>query len=228
MKLTEMLAAVLVPRCCHLCATPLLPTEKCVCGKCLASLTLSGFSNIPHNGVEKRLEGLVDFQRASAVYVYERGNDLSRLVHDFKYHGYPSLARELGFRMADSLAYTDFFTDIDAVTYVPLHWTRLLTRGYNQAQMLAEGVSRRLGLPVVPTLSSRWHVSQTRRTLQQRSGNAQGKYKALPSVSTLPYRHILLIDDVCTTGSTLVAALTALYTRTSALRVSVLTLGATV
>lgn len=227
MKWMEAIADVFMPRCCHLCGASLLDHEQYLCEGCLTSLPATGFHKDPANPVVQRLAGQIRFERAAAVYFYERGNQVSVLVHDFKYHGYASLAQMLGKQMGLQLIHSPFFNDIDAVTYVPLHWSRHMTRGYNQAQMLALGLSEVLGVPCTDTLSARRHISQTRQSLTQRTSNPRGKYSALPHVSSMSGQHLLLVDDVCTTGATLIAACRALLAANSALRVSMLTLAAT-
>ena len=162
-----------------------------------------------------------------AVYYYVRGNNVSRLVHDFKYHNMPKLARWLGTQMYGELVFTDFFSDIDAVVPVPLHWTRRLRRGYNQAEEIAAGLCESAGLPVARLLRARMHISQTRRTLRQRADNASGKYYAVRE-DGYDGLHLLVVDDVCTTGSTLIAAVRALAEVYPQSRISVLTLAATV
>lgn len=215
------------PRLCHLCETPLTGDEQYVCSECLARLPRTGYLFTPHNPVEQRLAGIVPFERVTSVFIYVRGNDISTLIQDFKYRNFPGLARFLGRIVYDELLFTDFFTDIDMIVPVSLHWTRLLRRTYNQAEMLAAGIAERAKLPLRHLLSARMHISQTHRTLAQRVSNARGKYYAKPQPG-ITDPHILLVDDVCTTGSTLIAAATALHEAYPSARLSILTLAATV
>lgn len=221
------LLSLVYPRLCLLCSERLVGDEQFVCGSCREMFPKTGFLDARHNAVEQRLAGMVRFDRAMAVYYYVRGNNVSRLVHDFKYHNMPKLARWLGTQMYGELVFTDFFSDIDAVVPVPLHWTRRLRRGYNQAEEIAAGLCESAGLPVARLLRARMHISQTRRTLRQRADNASGKYYAVRE-DGYDGLHLLVVDDVCTTGSTLIAAVRALAEVYPQSRISVLTLAATV
>lgn len=215
------------PRLCHLCEEPLIGDEEYICDLCLSRLPRTGYLNRPDNAVEQRFAGIFPFEHATSVFFYVRGNDISTLIQDFKYRNFPGLARRLGRLAYDELIFTDFFSDIDVIVPVPLHWTRRLRRTYNQAEMLATGIADRAHLPLRHLLRARMHVSQTHRTLAQRSANARGKYYAVscPDITT---QHILLVDDVCTTGSTLTVAAEALTAAYPQVRLSILTLAATV
>lgn len=219
---------IVYPRLCHLCDSSLLSDEKCVCRSCLASLSRTGRNSGNLNPVAERLAGIVPYVDAAGVFLYSPGNSVSRLVYDFKYHGYGTLARRMGQVMFDEMVYSDFFTDVDALVPVPIHWLRRMRRTYNQSRMLALGIADRTGIPVADVLRARRHKSQTRLHGSTRRMNTSGKYRAVRSDTLSPDAHVVLIDDVCTTGSTVSEAARALLAEYPSIKISVLTYAVTV
>lgn len=199
---------------CPGCATLLveLPLPRCsqcggaadsalaVCGECL------------RNGPRR-------WRHAVSVFAY--GGTVRDLVHRLKYGGQPYLARFLGRRMAR--AWEAHGTGVpDAVVPVPLHWWRRLRRGYNQAGLLADEVSQVLGLPLLPALvRTRATRRQALLDIDRRQANVRGVFALRPRWSVRG-RHVLLLDDVLTTGHTLGEAARTLHAA-GALAVSVLT-----
>lgn len=216
------------PPLCHLCDCRLLPDEQFVCSGCMAGLSRSGCNSGSINPVAERLAGIVPYVEAAGVFIYSPGNSVARLTYDFKYHGYGGLARRMGQAMYDEMIYSDFFTDIDALVPVPIHWLRRMRRTYNQSEMLARGISDRSGIPVVDVLRARRHKSQTRLQGAKRRMNTSGKYRTVKSDRLASDAHVVLVDDVCTTGSTVCEAARALLTQYPSLTISVLTYAVTV
>ncbi len=161
-----------------------------------------------------------------AVSVYAYGGYLRELVHRFKYRGATMLAPVFARRMATS--WLDFGTDggLQAITPVPLHSFKELQRGYNQAELLAEGVGRRLGLPVRRLLRRRgWSRQQAQLDLDQRRINVKGIFR-VADPDAVEGLHVLLVDDVLTTGATLAAAAdTLLAAKAASVRVLTLARG---
>lgn len=171
--------------------------------------------------------GSVRIERAVAPFIYTPDSRISRIVQDFKYRGFQSLAVEMGRILALEASVTGIFHDVDYIQPVPLHLIKLWKRGYNQALLLAKGVSRETGIPVIDLLKAiRHHRTQTGLDHEQRKLNTSGIF-AVKKPESLPGRHILLIDDICTTGSTLVSAANAMLQAVPDSKISVLTLGVT-
>lgn len=225
------------PRRCVVCENELDDdNENFVCLACLGTLPVTGFHKILNNPFEERFAGKFPFDRGTAVYFYERSAPISQIVHGFKYHNLPGLATEMGREIVRELHDSDFFDDIDLIIPVGSHFLRLLERGYNQTCMLAKGISEETGIPVADCLRMRrYHVSQTKKTAEQRIHSTKRLFKVLPRrlepfySLQAPNRtlHVLLIDDICTTGSTLLAAADALLDYDPSLQLRLLTLACT-
>ena len=186
----------------------------------------------PLTDMEERLYQVPGLQRASFWMLYRPRNSIGTLIKRMKYHGVPGLGLQLGAAMAAEFAAIGYFSDIQAIVPVPIHPLRRLKRGYNQTEYLARGIGRATGLPVLNMLRVRRHASQTTRTHRERRSNVMGLFSARRGV-TIPagIRHLLLVDDVCTTGSTLLNAAWALAelgrSQGTDLHISILTLAST-
>lgn len=217
----------LFPRHCHICDAPLTQVESYVCSTCLARLPRTNYHRMPMNFMEQRFLGLVPFQRAAGHFFYSREGELSTLIQDFKYRHFGGLARRMGRLMGDELIITGFLSDIDLIVPVPMHWLKKGKRGYNQTEKIARGLSEATGINMSLELKAvRGHRTQTSLSREQRLANTAGIFLA-PHPERLHGRHILLLDDVCTTGATLSEAARALLNAVPDCRVSFLTLGVT-
>lgn len=166
---------------------------------------------------------LVD--RAASMFHYYRNTPATWPVISAKYRSRPSILSYLGHIYASEIEASGFFEGVDAIVPVPVHWTRRITRGYNQTDYLARGLSDATGLPVRRNLLTlpRRHETQTRRTAASRAANVDHTFAAR-SVSDPP-AHILLVDDIITTGSTMHDCLRALHETFPQSRLSVLSIG---
>lgn len=177
--------------------------------------------------MEKRLIPFAKIERATGVFFYTPDTKLSQLVQDFKYRHFPSLAIECGKIIGTELRDTGFFSGVDFLVPVPLFWFKKLRRGYNQTELIAEGIGRIIGLPVSRALRAvRPHPTQTGLDHEARRKNVAGKFRLADSRS-FGGKHIMLVDDICTTGSTLVAAASAILSAQPYALVSALTFGVT-
>lgn len=177
--------------------------------------------------MEQRFAGIVPFERATGHFFYKSGSELSQLMQDLKYRRFRNLARYMGELMGNELMMTGFLSDIDAVVPIPMHFLKKAFRGYNQTEEIAHGISRATGLRVDRSLRARRpHATQTALSIEGRQQNLKDVF-TLRSNHTLDGKHILILDDVCTTGTTLIEAAQTILNATSAAKVSFLTLGVT-
>ncbi len=219
---------ILFPRLCRVCSEPLAEDESHICAFCLEALPRSLYHLREHHPMEERFAGIIPFARATSWLLYSRGSAVADLIHDFKYRHLPSLAHELGCVMGDEMMSCGVLGDVDALMPVPMHVLKRARRGYNQAESLARGVGEGSGLPVISNLrAARSHRSQTRLTLTQRARNLSGVF-TVARPSELEGRHICIVDDVCTTGSTLLSAAEAVLSAAPGCRLSLLALASTV
>ncbi|WP_280120111.1 ComF family protein [Sangeribacter muris] len=179
------------------------------------------------NPMEQRFAGIFPFERGSGHFFYAGDSDLSALMHDLKYRHYKGLAEEMGKIVAQELITTPFLSDIDMILPIPMHFLKKARRGYNQTEEIAKGIHSITGIPVKTNLrATRPHRTQTKLTFDERRNNTKGIFKVTEECE-LKGKHILLLDDVCTTGSTLTSAATEILQAAPTSRISLLTIGVT-
>lgn len=213
------------PRTCACCGKLLSSQEEGVCISCMASLPATGILNTPENEMERRFWGIYPIERATSLYYYARGGAVASILHGMKYHGRKRLCRQMGRIMGAELMGTGFFDGIDFIIPVPLHKNRMRERGYNQSELLARGISEITSIPVLTDVMRRIHnnATQTHKSAFERWENTEGLFGVMEKATLLSGKHILLIDDVLTTGATISACLDAMKIVNS-VRVSVITL----
>lgn len=220
----DALVSLFLPSECHLCGRPLPATRRFLCTDCLVSLPLSGYDPATSPLTDRLLSLGASSGKGTAWLRYRPGNAAATLIHDFKYRGFSFLARSLGREAATSLELTGFFDDIDLIVPVPLHFTRRIKRGYNQAEMIACGVADVTGIPVSDALRAvRPHGSQTKLSGTSRAANVKGVFRvSRPEILT--GKRILLVDDVFTTGATLLEAASEIASASPGARIGALAL----
>jgi len=216
------------PRLCVVCGRRLAPTERSLCSVCVMHLPRTLYQFEPDsNPMAKLFWYLTPVERAAALMFYEPHAEMARMVYQLKYANRPDIGEDLGRLMANEMHYARFFEGIDALVPVPLSRKRMRQRGYNQSEMLARGISDITRLPVITRAVGRKHFrqSQTHLSRYERQENVADMF-FLVDGSLLQHKHVLLIDDICTTGSTLMACINAIKP-VEGIRISVLTLGFT-
>lgn len=216
------------PRLCVVCGQRLVPTERSLCSVCLFHLPRTDFHQKPlDNPMAQLFWGLAPIEKAAALFYYHPHSETAQLVYRLKYNNRPDIGEDIGRVMANELQATDFFSDIDVLLPVPLASKRLRQRGYNQSEQLAKGISDITHLPIVTKALRRKHFQQSQTTLNrwQRQENVEDTFW-LKDGSQLQDKHVLLIDDICTTGATLISCANTLKD-IEGIRISVLTLGFT-
>ncbi len=219
-------ADVWMPRRCAVCDKVLGDAHEWICPDCLTRMPVTGFHLHDENRMEMLFRGKVLIERATAYFYYRRGDPYANILHDIKYRNMPLMGQWLTERYGNELSQCGWLDDIDAVVPVPLHRRKLAQRGYNQSEYLARGIGRAAGIEVVPALcATRRHETQTRKTAVERHANVADTYAAVADcVTSLEGKHVLIVDDVITTGSTLVACAAALKVALHDIRISILTL----
>lgn len=226
--LRRLLNTVLPPMC-EVCGTRLSPSEGGLCAACVMRLPRTGFALHPEdNDLAHLFWGRVDVERAASLVYYRPKSDTARLILSLKYDHKPTLCAELGRAMAAEFAAHGFFSGIDAIVPVPLTRMRRLQRGYNQSERIAQGVSSITGIPVETRAVRRtvFSTSQTQLDRWRRMDNVDGKFALADGAQSLAGKHILIVDDIITTGATVAACASALNVLPG-VRISVASLGFT-
>ncbi len=216
------LVALLFPPLCPACGRPLVPGEEFVCTYCRVSAPLTEYWNRADNPVFRKFWGLVPVERAAAFLFYVRDSEWRHLIHGFKYRGAWRAARSAGSWFGRYLADSGLYATVDLVVPLPLHPLKFLRRGYNQTEYISEGIAAQLGVDLdrASVVRSRNTASQALRPHRERAANVEGAF-AVRRPERLAGKHILLVDDVMTTGSTLVACIEAILGAVPDCRVSV-------
>ncbi len=203
-SVSQLLASVLdivAPRICPCCGKALCQGERLICAKCLMEMPWYDNNSKNENHFIRQMLPDVVVERAFFLFNYAKNASSSSLIKKIKYAHHNETGRKIGQMMGTRMKALGMLNGVDGVVPVPLHWTRKLQRGYNQSEMIADGISLAGGVPVLPHLAKRVRrtSTQTQKTHSERRENLQGAFKAKPA----PQRHLLVVDDVLTTGSTL-------------------------
>ncbi len=184
-----------------------------LCTACLADLPLARFHDDPENRVEQLFKGRVNLRAASSFLLFNRSGVAQRLLHRLKYKADTPIGRELGRMMATDIQDSERFKKIDILLAVPLHRSKERRRGFNQSQVIIEGMQQILHLPSLRNELIRIEStgSQTRRGRIARWHNVKEAF-AVRDPEKFRDKHILLVDDVVTTGATIEACVNALGT----------------
>ena len=203
--------------------------EECLVAREISTDATITTSN-PDGGNPNKSAQRERYAYAAALFFYRAESDYSKITRCIKYQGRLEVGKHFGRLLGERLAGSSLFSDVDAVVPVPLHWLRRWKRGYNQAEVIASGVAECLGIPMRPYILRRIRRTrtQTRLSIAEKRANVSGAFAipAKPPAEPTPFRHILLVDDVFTTGSTLYACYAALRSVfPPSVRISVATLG---
>ncbi len=194
------------PRKCNHCGNNLDKTEAEVCKKCLFEIPKTNFHTDLENPVCKSFWGRVKVEFASSEFYFTQKSILQNLLHHLKYHNKKELAFELGKYMGTRLLSRNTFKDCDILIPVPLHPSKKKKRGYNQSEWIAKGLSEKLNIPLDTTTLLR-HInskSQTKKSRDERWENVRSAFN-VRKTDDFSAKHILLVDDVITTGATIEA-----------------------
>ena len=198
--------SLLLPRICHGCGNQLLRNEKVICTGCYVLIPKTNFHLSPENPVEKLFWGRCLIERAAAFSYYTRDSRIRRMIHHLKYRGASEIGTELGRIYGNSLKNSDFLKGIDLIIPVPLHPSKKRQRGYNQSDLISMGISDASGIPVGTDILKRTTVTgtQTRKSRYDRWTNVNDIFR-VTCPQRLEGKHVLIVDDVITTGSTIEA-----------------------
>ncbi len=200
------LLSLFFPQVCPVCGGMLVGGEKIVCLKCLSDIPLSYFWKWRDNPAELLLRERIEIAEATTLLLYRKESSWKEIIHNFKYNGDKPAGRYLSEMLGKKIAVSGYFSGIDIIVPVPLHPLKKWKRGFNQASVIAYELGKFMGKPVIEGVLKRGRYSST-----QTSKDRKGRIRSVEGAFYLkhPERfsdlHILLVDDVLTTGATIEA-----------------------
>ncbi|MBK0381205.1 ComF family protein [Mucilaginibacter segetis] len=199
-------ASLIFPQICAACHNGLMANETILCTDCLYNLPKTNFHLQSDNIVARQFWGKLPIEAAYALFYFNKGGSVQKMMHHFKYDGMYKIGTLLGGIAAGQLMLNKTFTSVDVIIPVPLHKKRLKQRGYNQSECFAKGLAPKLNARVETNNLVRIVAThtQTHKSRFARFENMQEVFTVLDP-ERLMNKHILLVDDIITTGSTLEA-----------------------
>lgn len=219
---------ILAPRSCYVCGRRLAVSEQVMCASCNRHLPRTHFELNPYeNEMAKLFWGRIPIERAAALFYYYAQSEVSHVIYALKYDYHPEVGEALGRMTAVEFGVAGFFENIDFIVPIPLTRSRRRKRGYNQSEEIAQGVSEVTGIPILKNVVRRiqFYGSQTHKNRLERVENVENAFELINS-TLIVGKHVLLIDDIVTTGATVCSCAETLQ-RDGRVKISVLALGCT-
>ena len=215
---------LLYPNLCVVCGENLQRNEQHICLTCLNAIPKTNYHLQPDNPIEKRFWGKVPVYRATAFFFFQKGSPFQKLLHALKYKGNKEIGELIGKYAAIDLLDSPDFKSVDVIIPVPLHPSKYKKRGYNQSEWIGKGLSLILEKPqdFSTLLRIKENTTQTKKSVFERYENTEGIFECA-DLNTLEGKHVLLVDDVLTTGSTIEACINALL-KIDGIKISIFTL----
>lgn len=214
------------PRLCVVCGQRLTVSEDVICTKCNLHLPRTDFHQDPYeNEMAKLFWHQIPVERVTALFYYESHAETANILYELKYKGHPEVGEVMGRLMAKELQPSGFFDGIDGIVPIPLAKKRQRQRGYNQSLEIARGINAITSLPIYNKVVRRkaFEGSQTNKGRWERNENVEGVFE-LKDASAIQGKHLLMVDDVVTTGATVIACVQELC-KAGNVKVSVIALG---
>jgi len=199
-------AHLLFPHHCEGCGTDVLDKSQLLCGQCITALPETRFLQVEDNPIARTFYGRIPLQQAGAAYFFTKESLLQHLVFQLKYRNNAAVGIYLGKLLGNCLAASPLYNDVDALIPLPLNAKKEKKRGYNQAKLLCEGIAEVWQKPILDKAVYRkvFTKTQTHENRISRWQNMEGVFD-ISNPNALNGKHVLLVDDVVTTGATLEA-----------------------
>jgi ComF family protein len=196
--------ALFYPHTCRMCGTPLLKGETTICTKCVASLPYTRYWEYDDNPVAQKFWGQIEATAGCSLLHFRKGAKVRKLIHQLKYKGKTEIGYKLGYLLGLHLKTNPVYADVDYVVPVPLHPKRQQKRGYNQSDFIASGIADALEAKAAPHLVRRstYTSTQTQKNRIERFQNVRSIFEVVQP-QLIEGKHILVVDDVITTGATI-------------------------
>ena len=194
------------PKICQVCHKSLMKGENILCIRCLYMLPRTNFHWHENNPISRIFWGRADIHAATSYLFFNKGGGVQKIIHQLKYKGNIETGKYLGELFGKDLVKSKLYNDVGFIIPVPLHSKKLHKRGFNQSEIISDGIGKAMRIKVISDLLLRLEhtETQTKKARYVRWENVKGKFGILNS-ERFEGKHLLLIDDVLTTGATLEA-----------------------
>lgn len=216
---------LIYPEQCFVCETELTTNEKHICSHCDTQLTETSFHLFEDaSEFDKLFWGRINVDSTFALYYFQKKSVIQTLLFQFKYKHVESIGIVFGKRIGNRIIESEKYTSIEALIPVPLHPKKQFLRGYNQSLALTKGISESSGIPIDESVVKRKtnNSTQTKKDRFQRWDNVDSIFNVSNSIQD--YKHVAIVDDVITTGSTVEALIHAIREKHPEVKISVITL----
>ncbi|MDR1130348.1 MAG: ComF family protein [Prevotellaceae bacterium] len=203
-RILDSLIGLVFPDFCEVCGTPLVRGERYICLSCLYKMPLTKSWERENNDIEKLFWGRISLEHACSLFYFRKGSDYRPMIHRMKYKGRYRIGLRLGEELGVHLKNSSLYKDISMLVPVPLHPAKERIRGYNQSELIASGISGIMNLPLEKRnlIRTKYTETQTRKSASERRENVQSVFDVRDKTA-FNGEHILLVDDVITTGATI-------------------------
>ncbi|MCQ2298234.1 MAG: double zinc ribbon domain-containing protein [Bacteroidales bacterium] len=204
---------ILFPPTCYHCGKELVSGERYLCMDCQLNLPITHNAHILGNETELRVGGRIPVEAGASLLYYQKGMVSRELLHHIKYYGHYKMATDYGAMLGIELSKSGRFEQVDYLVPVPLHWYKKWQRGYNQSEYICKGIQKHFERPICSDVlyRKRYTRTQTHKSHEKRMDNMADVF-GVRNNSKLENKHILLVDDVITSGATTDACWSALKT----------------
>ena len=217
--------SLIYPNNCIICQNELADQDQLICFFCNSDLHFTHFEKYKESTMAEELFwGRIKLEHVYALLFYEKGNSTQQILFKIKYQEGQQLGVYMGGQLANRLRSKDWLKDVDAILPIPLHSKKEFKRGYNQSLILAKGFAEENSIPIKKALfRKKHHASQTRKSREEREQNVKGIF-GVDGNELKGLNHVIIIDDVLTTGSTLEEAARAIKQFNEKISISLITL----
>lgn len=222
---TRSIYRLFYPRLCPVCQSPIESASQLICTSCLVDAPLTGFETLANNPVAERVWNMIPIERGCSMLYYVHEGLWRNLAYEFKFRGGWRRALQMGQMMGQILAQSPLWAHIDSVAAIPLHNARTLSRGYNQSEYLAEGIAKALNIKHIRGAIRRKVNNPPQRLADKelRWDNVKDVFE-VSNPQALRGRHLLLVDDIFTTGATIISCGEAILRAVPDCHISIATL----